>query len=461
MLKSKKCFCLCLIILLTACMPTDAALVSPQVVATNATRPATTNSSSPSQTAEVPYPIDEPYPAPIPTRPPQPTETPFLTPTPPPLPTPLPTPQVTVIPTAVPPIIPDAQTADSFSILYREDNLIKQLDGESKEAEVILDTFATTSLYLANRSHGIGWYEWGSLSPDSKKLALVLSTVPELHLPSQDTPSFSIYIFDLDTRELTFLVEDAIEPVWSPDGTKIAYRRQIPEQDGGISSGLWLFDLVAATTHEIYSVEQNAGRYVTQYSWSPDSRAIVTLDIIAQSSVKLVVVPISNATPPTTIIPETTEDLFSPQWSPDGSQIAFVTTQSKQPTSQKIANIWVTTPDGSQIRQLTQNIFVTGGQPTWSSDGQWLAFAGAALFDSNEPTTEIWLVKADGSHIKRLTAESNNKLNVLMPIWSPNNSIIVFSKEQTELWAYQLATGDQRQIGLATLGFIIKAKEVK
>lgn len=443
---------------MVACMPTNANLVRPQDTSVSTTRLVSATEPPSDKTPEIPYPIDESYPVlvPVPTHLPQPTETPFLTPTPPPFPTPLPTPEVTVVPTAVPPIIPDTQPTDSFSIIYRDGNLVKQLDSTNNEARIILDTFAATSLYLANQNHGIDWYGWGSLSPDGKTLALVLSTVPELHSPSPETPGFAIYLFDLETRELTILVKDAIEPVWSPDGSKIAYRRQVLDQDGGIDYGLWLFDLTTSTTHEIYAVEQNLNRYVTQYDWSPDSQAIVVLDIAAQSSIKLVVVSVDGKTPATILIPDTNEDLFSPQWSPDGSQITFVTTQSNQATTQKIANIWVTTRDGSQIQQLTQNIFVAGGRPQWSDDGQWLAFSGTALFESNEPTFELWMVKADGSGLKRLTAKSDNKTS-LMPVWSPNNSQIIFSKDQTELWVYELATGEQHEIGSTSLGFITKA----
>jgi Tol biopolymer transport system component len=39
-----------------------------------------------------------------------------------------------------------------------------------------------------------------------------------------DRPKFSIYMFDLRTRRLSLLVQNGVEPVWSPDGVRIAYR---------------------------------------------------------------------------------------------------------------------------------------------------------------------------------------------------------------------------------------------
>jgi Tol biopolymer transport system component len=51
--------------------------------------------------------------------------------------------------------------------------------------------------------------------------------------------------------------------------------------------------------------------------------------------------------------------------------------------------------------------------PTWSPDGRWIAFVS----DRDEPHGELYIVRADGSDIRRLTS---NAVAESMPDWSPN-----------------------------------------
>src|SRR5215471_9971588 len=59
----------------------------------------------------------------------------------------------------------------------------------------------------------------------------------------------------------------------------------------------------------------------------------------------------------------------SPAWSPDGSQIAFVSDRAGAP------QVFVISPDGGEARQVTELEKGVSGAPAWSPDGTRLAFA--------------------------------------------------------------------------------------
>ena len=59
----------------------------------------------------------------------------------------------------------------------------------------------------------------------------------------------------------------------------------------------------------------------------------------------------------------------SPQFSPDGSRIAFDSDRSGEANE-----IWVARADGSGARQITNRLGQHQGTPRWSPDGRWIAF---------------------------------------------------------------------------------------
>ena len=57
------------------------------------------------------------------------------------------------------------------------------------------------------------------------------------------------------------------------------------------------------------------------------------------------------------------------KWSPDGKQVAFVSTREDS-----IPSLWIMDGDGGNQRQLTSGVYCQ--QPTWSPDGERIYFAG-------------------------------------------------------------------------------------
>ncbi|KPA11401.1 hypothetical protein MHK_008399 [Candidatus Magnetomorum sp. HK-1] len=99
-----------------------------------------------------------------------------------------------------------------------------------------------------------------------------------------------------------------------------------------------------------------------------------------------------------------------PAWSPHGKKIAFVSDRSG------FDHIYTINPDGTGLTQITTGD-VNNSHPTWSPDSSQLAFSR---------DDEIWIINSDGSNLTQITSESVE--HYLDPVWSPDGSKIAFTK---------------------------------
>jgi len=105
-------------------------------------------------------------------------------------------------------------------------------------------------------------------------------------------------------------------------------------------------------------------------------------------------------------------DAFSPVLSPNGSTIAFVTTDGSLP---RIATIGT---DGTGMTVLAQALL--GTNPVWSPDGARIAFVGTKPVPWNK---DIYVMDADGTDLRRITRGPWQDWN---PEWSPDGRTIAF-----------------------------------
>ena len=96
--------------------------------------------------------------------------------------------------------------------------------------------------------------------------------------------------------------------------------------------------------------------------------------------------------------------------SPDGGRVAFEVVGG---------NLFVVSLDGSGLVDLGP-----GHRPTWSPDGQWVAFV--VTEDDGEAFTaaDLWAARADGSGRTRIT-QTPDRLE-MNPAWSPDGGRIAY-----------------------------------
>ena len=87
---------------------------------------------------------------------------------------------------------------------------------------------------------------------------------------------------------------------------------------------------------------------------------------------------------------------LDPAASPDGRLIAYTRILLARPGSE----IWAVRKDGSHQRFIAR-----GSDPAWSPDGKRIVFVGPRQPRVSKP--EIYIMRADGTHIRRLTKNWN------------------------------------------------------
>jgi Tol biopolymer transport system component/DNA-binding winged helix-turn-helix (wHTH) protein len=108
-----------------------------------------------------------------------------------------------------------------------------------------------------------------------------------------------------------------------------------------------------------------------------------------------------------------------PQFSPDGSKIAFESTRSGA------YEVWICRSDGSGLVQLTHFNSVTG-TPRWSPDGQQIAFDSRTAGNA-----DIFVVDSQGGPPRKLTSEPSNEV---VPSWSRDGRWVYFASGRTGGW---------------------------
>jgi Tol biopolymer transport system component len=135
------------------------------------------------------------------------------------------------------------------------------------------------------------------------------------------------------------------------------------------------------------------------------------------------------STPPAVSISSTRMD-STPQLSPDGQRVAFVSDRSGA------WEIWVADPNGSQAVQLTF-VGADSGAPCWSPDGEWI------VFQSNpQGQADVYVIRAAGGKPRNL---SHHPATESRPSFSRNGQWVYFTSNRTgqrQIWKVSVSGGD-------------------
>ena len=108
-----------------------------------------------------------------------------------------------------------------------------------------------------------------------------------------------------------------------------------------------------------------------------------------------------------------------PDWSPDGTRIAFATERDGN------GEIYTVTPNGTGLTNLSNYPAEDDVYPSWSPDGTRIAFSG---LDPDSFVGGIYTMDADGSEQRRLTKPTTG--SDYRPAWSPDGTRIAFDSSR-------------------------------
>jgi len=113
-------------------------------------------------------------------------------------------------------------------------------------------------------------------------------------------------------------------------------------------------------------------------------------------------------------------------WSPDGSKLAFdsARTDPNPNDSKKLNDVFVMDADGTGVKRLTQSGF--NADPAWSPDGSLIAFdSDRGAYPAQQG---IYVMRSDGSDVRRITTLPAGFQNDLAPRFSPDGRELVFTR---------------------------------
>jgi len=238
-----------------------------------------------------------------------------------------------------------------------------------------------------------GWPRHVSLSPDDKQLVYC----------SRGPDGTHMWKMAAEGGVAERVLMDPMEQLcarWSPDGQNIAFQSGLDlwvvPQSGGPPSRL--------TDHEAIDIIP---------CWSPDGRRIA-FNSTRNGNFDVWVLPAEGgeARPLTS---DPADDVLLGRraveggWSPDGREIAFVSSRSGN------LDVWVVSAEGGgEPRQLTSDP-ADDGWPEWSPDGRWVLFSSGRAGGG-----DVWRVPAQGGEAERVLENGRD------PTWSPGRDKLYY-----------------------------------
>lgn len=258
------------------------------------------------------------------------------------------------------------------------------------------------------------------------------TTTPTVSVPTagkiafaayNDAGVYAIYVVRADGSGLTYLVGEASQPAFSPDGQEIIFHSwrqdrlglQAVDAEGGeiadIIVGTQIEDGVPSWSRDgakiaFASNKEGDRRWRIYVSWLVGEGEPIELGLGQ-----------------------------SPDWSPEDDKIVYRGCDEKGGN----CGLYIMDENGANPTRLTTD--VSDNAPAWSPDGSRVAFMSAQ--DGN---WEIYVVDLARPKPRRLTT---NPANDGLPAWSPDGQRIAFVSDRGGVWAIHLMNpdgSDQQQL---------------
>ena len=262
-------------------------------------------------------------------------------------------------------------------------------------------------------------------SPNKEKIAFTRSVNNVL----------SIWVINADGSGERRLA-DGGGAVWSPDGSRLAFVRPTTSDMDPLASRDQLFTIDLDGTDERF-VADAPERSIGDLDWSPDGARIAFVAVLSTDDGNPVTSDEDNediysARLDRGTLDRLTDDVHQdrdPRWSPDGNQIAFVSDRDDELCGPGggcpyTTEIYLMRADGSRETRFTRNARRHDREPDWSPDGTALVWNQTSDDDVGGRHAEIVFKRIEGSRSRKLT-DDLDRID-LAPSFSPNGRWVVF-----------------------------------
>ncbi len=253
----------------------------------------------------------------------------------------------------------------------------------------------------------------------------------KLYFVSSRSGAKEIWQMDYDganQKQLTHMGDIALSPHVSPDGSRVAF--------SGVTKDGWQILMYSLELGRLVNFTHFGGDNYSP-AWSSDGQ---NLAFSSSRSGNTEIYSVSSSGGTARRLTESKGPDVSPTWNPKtNAQIAWVSGRTGLP------QIYTMASDGTNVVRATDQGYAVS--PSWSPNGQFLAFAWVRHYGPGAPgASDIYVMDIASKQWAQLTHDGGRND---FPCWSPDGRHIVFQSNRTgkvQIWSMLADGTETRQL---------------